>query len=534
MNSAQMNSFPRTCTLPCVKPVVLPLAFLLLSAPASPCQSRWVHLGPDGKLLYAHSPRGDRIPDFSSAGYRGGGVALPTVPARVKVVPTSSADDTPIIQAALDKVASLPLNANGERGAVELAPGAFHLMGTLHMTVSGVVLRGSGAAGDNPTTLELTGSPHFAVEIGGEFHQRTLAPPTTLIDTYVPVGATVIHVADPSGIHPGDLLDVVKPVTPQWIHFMGMDHLSRDGQPETWLKGDIGVRRRVTAVSGNAVTLEVPLMDSFDAKFYPGIQPAVTRIEVTGQIAGIGVENLRISAPDRTIAYRVDAEFDGILMNNVVDSWLRLLAFVDTTNSVSIERNAERLTLAVVLVTQHSSVTTAAKPFDFSISGSQILLDRCGGEGDKVTYVATQSTSEGPFVVLHCRFAGDGQIEGHQRWSTGLLVDSCAVPSGNINLRNRGEMGSGHGWAIGWSVLWNNQAGDFIVQNPPGGANWSIGDIGRQSSAPMPTPGKGKGLFPLPGGIVDSPGKHVQPASLYLEQLRERLGPAALAAIGDQ
>lgn len=96
---------------------------------------------------------------------------------------------------------------------------------------------------------------------------------------------------------------------------------------------------------------------------------------------------------------------------------------------------------------------------------------------------------------------------------------------------NRGTMGSGHGWAIGWSVLWNDTAGSFVVQQPPGTANWSIGGRGSHESKPMPTSGKAKGA-PLPSGIIDSAGKPVQPASLYLEQLRERLGDAALAAIG--
>jgi hypothetical protein len=32
--------------------------------------------------------------------------------------------------------------------------------------------------------------------------------------------------------------------------------------------------------------------------------------------------------------------------------------------------------------------------------------------------------------------------------------------------------------------------------------------------------------------VIESQGKPVEPASLYLEQLRERLGPAALVAIG--
>jgi hypothetical protein len=509
------------------------LALLLFSAPAFSLQSMWVRFGPNGRLVYAQSPSGDRIPDFSSAGYRGGGVALPVAAARVKISPTGSADDTPAIQAALNAVARLEPGSDGIRGAVELAPGTFHLAGTLEIKVSGVVLRGSGNSGKGATVLKLIGAPHLAIEVKGEFHQQALGPATMLIDAYVPAGATIVHVANASGIHPGDTLLIVKPVTPEWVHFMGMDHLSRDGKPEVWVKNDIAVRRRVASVDGNAVTLAVPLTDSFDSKFYPGFLPPVTPEKVTGQIAEVGVESLRISAPERRIDYQQDPEFDGIQMDNVADSWLRSLAFENTTNSVRIDRGAERLTITGVDVEQRAAVTSHAKPFDFSISGSQILLDRCSGRGDKVFYVATQSGSEGPFVVLHCRFRGDGAIEPHQRWSTGLLVDNCEVDGGSIDLMNRGEMGSGHGWTIGWSVLWNNQASGILVQNPPGAANWSIGDRGAQKSAPMPVFGENES-GPLEGGIVESEGKHVEPASLYLEQLRERLGSAAVAAIGYQ
>ena len=512
---------------------VLLLALASVSAPACLGQSRWVHLGTDGRLEYARTPNGDRVPDFSSAGYRGGGVALPDVSARVTVSPTGGADDTAAIQAALDKVAKLIAGRGGERGAVELTAGTFRLAGTLTMHVSGVVLRGAGNSGPHATLLEMTGAPHLAIEMKGEFHKQTLGVGTSLKDTYVPAGTTEIQVVDASGIHAGDTIQIVKPVTKQWTHYMGMDNLWRDGKPEVWVQNDIRVRRRVASVTGPIIRLQVPLTDSFDARLYPGQEAEVTRVEVTGQVAELGVENLRIVSPARTINYGEDPEFDGIAMDNIVDSWLRSVAFENTTNSVRIDQGAERLTLVDVDVHQHRAVTSSAKPFDFRINGSQILLDRCTGEGNNVWYVATQSRSEGPVVVLRCRFAGDGMIEGHQRWSTGLLVDGCTLPDGEINLRNRGEMGSGHGWAIGWSVLWNNQAMRFVVQNPPGARNWTIGDVGKHASEPMPVFDAPLGP-PLPSGIVESAGKRVEPPSLYLEQLRERMGPEAVRAIGYQ
>ncbi len=492
----------------------------------------WAHIGSNGKLVYRRTSQGDHIPDFSSAGYRGGGIVLPQAPTRVTLSPSGKEDDTPALQAAIDKVASSPPGAHGIRGAIVLSSGTFHLAGTLHIKTSGVVIRGAGSEGRQATVLEMTGAPHLAIEIEGEFHKRALSPATVLTDAYAPAGSSLIHLADATGIHPGDTIEIVKPVTPEWVHFMGMDHLVRNGEPETWLPNNILVLRKVESLRGNAIRLTVPLTDSFDSRFYGAMQPTLTDVQIGGLIKETGVENLQIVAPNRSIDYHQDAHFDGIEMDNLVDSWLRGLAFENTTNSVFIGHNAERLTVEHVDVRQQDRVTSHAQPFDFSVGGTQILLDRCSGAGDHVTYVATQGHSEGPVVVLNCRFKGDGQIEGHQRWSTGSLVDNCAVPAGRINLRNRGELGSGHGWANGWSVLWNNQAEVFLVQNPPGALNWSIGDMGEHISEPMPVR-KGQPVGPpLPGGEDESAGRPVEPASLYLEQLRERLGPAAVAAIG--
>ena len=69
------------------------------------------------------------------------------------------------------------------------------------------------------------------------------------------------------------------------------------------------------------------------------------------------------------------------------------------------------------------------------------------------------------------------------------------------------------------------------MQNPPGALNWSIGDAGKHASEPMPVFAQPVGPL-LPSGIVESTGRPVKPDSLYLEQLRERMGPAALKAIG--
>jgi hypothetical protein len=108
---------------------------------------------------------------------------------------------------------------------------------------------------------------------------------------------------------------------------------------------------------------------------------------------------------------------------------------------------------------------------------------------------------------------------GHQRWSTGMLFDNCILPDGGIDFKNRGSMGSGHGWGTAWSVAWNCEARNYVNQLPPGTYNWMIGCIGERLVLPRPFDKEGA----LPEAIFDAHGHHVVPKSLYLAQLEERM-----------
>src|SRR5512137_2028054 len=85
-----------------------------------------VYPGTDGKLVYVADSLGNKIPDFSNAGYKGGGVAIPYVPNKITVWPVLG-DNSVNIQAAIDKVSALPLDASGFRGAVLLKMGYYRL-----------------------------------------------------------------------------------------------------------------------------------------------------------------------------------------------------------------------------------------------------------------------------------------------------------------------------------------------------------------------------------------------------------------------
>lgn len=508
-------------------------AALILTAAAiakqpAAAHSKWVYLGHSGKLVYKHSKVGDRIIDFSYAGYMGGGVAIPTVPVK-KIVSPSGNDDTIAIQAAIDDVSSLPL-VNGVRGAILLKPGHFHCSASLKIIASGVVLRGSGPR-EGDTTIDLTGDPHLGISVSGTTSIVPIGAPTSINDAYVPADAMSFSVQDTSGFKPGDTIQITRPVTPEWLHFMGMDNLVRGGKKQTWVSGDLNTERTIVSISGNTLHLDVPLTDSYDAKYLAPTGATVVKVQHTGQITQVGVENLRVVAPalKSTLSGH---HFNALQMRAAKDSWVRNLRVVDTTEAVSIGQDTRRVTVDRVDVTQSIPIVGAAKPADFSIGGTQILISRCTATGDNVFYIATGPREQGPNVVFDCIFHGDGHVQPHQRWATGLLVDSCQVPEGGIDFMNRGEMGSGHGWAMGWGVAWNNVAKSYLIQMPPGSANWSIGNRGKQTFRTMPTYNPGPPLPMQPQGIIESQDKPVSPISLYLKQLSERLGTQAAKNAG--
>ena len=504
-----------------------PLLMLMAFSGAGWGAQPWVATDASGHLEYRTTDRGDRIVDFSYAGYMGGGVPLPKVPV-VETVAPSGSDDTATIQAAIDRAAAHSLK-NGIRGAVKLAPGTFLCSGSLTINSSGVVLRGSGS-GEGGTIIRLTGEPHVAIVITGKESIEDEGPAAHIVQDYVPSGTRMIHLDDASSIAVGDTIRIRRVATPEWVHFMGMDSMVRNGKPEVWVGNGLVTYRKVAAKKANELTLQVPLTDSYDRKYLPPEGAEVMKVEVQGDIEQVGVESLHVVAPAREVGLS-EKLYRTMRMSGLRDGWVRDLVADDTTEGISLGGDVARVTLDGVVHRHRKTITTAAKPADISMGGTQLLAVNCRSTGDNEFYVVTGPRNAGPNVVLDSVFEGNGHIQPHQRWSTGFLVDSTQVPQGGIDLMNRGGMGSGHGWTVGWGVVWNSKAASFVIQNPPGAANWSIGNVGEELAQPMKRYDIQEQGPNLPMGYVESPGKPVLPKSLYRQQLQERLGAGASKAL---
>jgi len=522
----------------------------LAMAPANGSETPWVRPGPDGKMVYRATASGDIIPDFSHAGYRGGGVVLPLAPVRITLEPQDG-DNSARIQAALDEVGAGKPGENGLRGAVMLKAGRYELAAPLRILQSGVVLRGEGA-GENGTLLVATGTGDALIAVGGRSRPRIEEETRrTVTDEYVPVGARSLSVSDASGFRVGDTVMVHRPSTAEWVSAIGMDRIpERAGRTVTqWTAGsrDISHDRVITGIQANTIMLDAPLVHSLDSRFGGG---SVVRYHFPSRISECGVESLagvtnwdesgdRAHPPeDLQLTLRL------VAFCAVENAWARDLSarhFAD--GAVSIEGNAKWITVQDVEGLDAVALVTGGERYTFRLYGQLSLMQRCRARDGRHDFV-TGETVTGPNVFLDCSAENAHAPSGpHHRYSVGILYDNVTVESANpdkayggIEIRNRGNAGTGHGWAGANHVAWNCTASWIRVENPPLTQNWAIGcvetaaaEVRPKFSGGMASKGPAEG-----NGYWQSKGEPVVPRSLYLRQLEDRLGPASVKAISGQ
>ena len=482
--------------------------------------SRLVYPGKDGRLVYTPDERGNRIPDFSRCGYMAGGVALPDVPVRLQVSP-GAGDATERLQTAIDRVSALPLDARGFRGALLLRKGRYPIAGSVHVAVSGVVLRGEGDGVDG-TVLDGTGRGQRSLLIvkGREYGQTGDSVP--IADDYVPVGATSLRTRGAARFHRGDAVIVRRVGNMAWIRELKMDHLPprADGGPvRPWSPFDLEFERIVTAVGGDRVTLDAPITCAIETKWGGG---AVLEFR-DQRIRNVAVENMRgVSAfnPGKTALYGREKEkyhsdedhaWSFISIDNACDAWVRRVVAQHFGYACVEVRRARQVTVEGCACREMVSILTGSRRYPFVLGGQLTLVDRCTADTARHDFVV-QARACGPNVFLRCQAGRSfATSEPHHRWSVGGLYDNVKA---NIAIQDRQNMGSGHGWAGANYVAWNCE-GSLVCQKPPTAQNWAIGEVGK----------KEPGAFrPRPDGWWESQGRHVTPESLYEAHLRDRRG----------
>jgi len=526
-------------------PALLPLPQLQDLAPTT---SR-VYPGTDNKLVYVPDEQGNTVIDSSHAGYSGGGVAIPTIPVRETIWPVAG-DNTENIQAAINKVAARPMDAGGFRGAVLLKGGYYRMATPAKIDTSGVVLRGEGM-GDTGTILIGTGTgrtPATGGPGGGGGNQGTLviaggASGITLkeetkqgvMDDYVPVGARRFKVTSARNFRPGDTVIVRRIGNQDWIDAVGMngpDNASR------WRPFNVEWDRTVTDVQGDLITIDAPITCAIEKRWGGG---EVLKYEEGGRIEKVGIENLRaMSEFDPTKRTREYGNMDRpnyvaeeyyndenhyrnfVIFDNTKNGWVRNATALHFVYSmVGTSRGAKWVTVQDCVSRAPVSQRAGARRFTFALRGQLALVQRCLSDEGRHSFMSGQPTSSAN-VFLDCKATTPfSSSEPHEQWATGNLYDNVQAPLTarfwkNINI----------GWAGANTVFWNCE-GSFLVQKPPTAQNFSFGHLGVNAvvfNIPLQDPTK-------ENGHIESLDKHVMPRSLYLTQLRERLGEAAVRQI---
>ena len=427
-------------------------------------------LGLVAKAQYSNASANAAGIDFSYAGY-GAGQALPHVRAQVRVAPTGS-DDTGQIQQALDHVASLPMGADGFRGAVVLTPGRFLVHGQLAMRVSGVVLRG---AGPGKTILLAKGrSRRSLIEVGGLKDPHTGSTIAILNDAAA--GTRELHLASIDGLKVGASVVVTRPNTAEWDSAIGMTNLPGNFASFRldWKPGSRSMvwDRTIVAVhpEDSSVTLDAPITLALEKRWGGGRLALVHGEEPPEHI---GIENLTLES-SYDVSNPADEEhaWIAILMDHLRDGWVRrVTARHFASSAVRVNNRARRITVADCQSLEPIAEKAGYRRQSFVANGQQVLVVHCLGEGGMNDF-ATGMLTAGPNVFLDCLARNTlGASGSFESLAAGMLYEQVHVPEARLQLILDFNRAQGGGWTAANSLIWNSTAQTLDALGPPDAPN---------------------------------------------------------------
>jgi hypothetical protein len=398
---------------------------------------------------------------------------------------------------------------------------------------TGTVLVGTGngrVAGGGPR------GPSGLITIGGasgavpdESTQRQVA------DEYVPVGSRRLRLASARGLRPGDTVVVRRIGNQAWIEAVGM---AAGSTTAPWRPFNVDWDRVITQVEGNTIELDAPITCAIEQRWGGGL---VMNASDAARISQVGVENLRgVSEFDPAVRTRTYGNMDRpdyaaeeyysdenhfrdfIAIDNTKNAWVRNVTALHFVNSmVGTQRGTKWVTVQDCISREPVSVRAGGRRFTFALRGQLALVQRCQSDKGRHSFMTGQPTGSAN-VFLDCTATSPySTSEPHEQWATGTLYDNVRAP-----LTARYWKDFTIGWAGANTVFWNCK-GDFLVQKPPTAQNYSFGHMGVNAV-----------IFNTfyqdltkETGHIESLDRPVTPRSLYLAQLHDRLGEAAVRRI---
>ena len=490
--------------------VVLFFLHLLVMGISFAQTSTLVSLDSTGKLVYAPDAKGNTVPDFSGVGYKNGEVAIPTV-AVVKTVYPVAGDNLANIQNAINEVAAMPIGSDGFRGAILFKAGTYSVSNTIQITTSGIVLRGEG-------TDTIKGSHFYAPTLSqytlfnfqGKGGLSSTGSKKTITNSYIPYGTNQVIVSTNTGnFKVGDSILITRTPDTAWITLLTMAQWGWTAPSYV-----VSFQRKLTAVSGDTLTIDAPMVDIIDTAYSTA---TVVKYKTTNYLRNCGIENMSMSC-----AYTSDTAenhaWDGIDFTDAMNCWVRKVdVYYFGYTAVTMYAATAWITVDSCKMIDAKSNITGERRYSFEIDGQRELVSNCWTRNGRHDYVNGGRVA-GPNVFYNSTATvQQNDIGPHMRWSTGILFDNI-ISNANQDVQNRESFGTGHGWAGSQIMFWNCRAGTFILQKPEGDyTNWAIGCTGKITNI---------GSFGAQtSGIVESNNKRIAAIpSLYIAQLNQRLG----------
>nr|WP_199156431.1 hypothetical protein [Pedobacter sp. ASV2] len=485
------------------------LLFISYKSFAQQWQSQFVKIENNGHLKYITDANGNIIPDFSRVGYHQNSKVIPNIKVVIEISATGDNDQLKV-QQAIDDLSKKAADDNGIRGAILLKKGTYNIPGTLKISASGIVLRGEG----NETKLIATGKgQRKTIMASGEGKAKeTPASRLKITDHYVPVGAKSFSVTSTKGLKVGDQIMVYRPGTTKWIQDLKMDQIEPGNGTVQWTAEDYNLEfeRVITAIKGDEITIDNPIVMAMEDQYGGG---EIYKYSFNGRIAEVGIESLYLES-EYSSDTDEDHGWDAIAFNKIENSWIKnVTSKYFGYSCVNLGHDSKQITVLESRCLAPKSQIIGGRRYSFNNDGQLNLFIGCYASEGRHDYV-TGAKVCGPNVFYNCKSENaKADIGPHHRWAVGTLYDNI-VTDGEINIQDRGNWGTGHGWAGVNQVLWNCTAAKAAVQNPyVSGKNYAIGLKAKKYDGRL----KGR-----PDGTWEGQNKEgLNPKSLYLKQVEE-------------
>lgn len=206
----------------------------------------------------------------------------------------------------------------------------------------------------------------------------------------------------------------------------------------------------------------------------------VYKYSFNGRIREVGVMNICLESEFEDYE-DTNHGWIGLLFDKVENCWAcnitcRYFGYA----GISCDTASKNVTVADCRCLEMKSMITGGFRYSFNNCGQQNLFMNCQATEGRHDFV-TGAKVCGPNVFYNCIASQTyADIGPHHRWASGTLYDNVYT-DGEINVQDRGNWGSGHGWAGVTQVLWNCRAKGAAIQSPwASGDNYCIGLKGKK------------------------------------------------------